>query len=216
MAYYKDFSQYQYMEEGKEKNTVNIGWLGDKEDFKKGQVSEEFLRALWEYIKYPIHRKRGWHTNKGLDVDTSIFVAECEGYDVLLGTYEIRVLSLNKCLIYASPSMILHYIIDHHYLPPKEYMDAVINGPKPDTIEYCTLVHDIYSKYRNMEGKAHCPFCKKQAIYSGLWQEKNYKEAWNIKIKEYKVGDRVEQLKDCEYNKYLICKSCGKRWIEGE
>jgi hypothetical protein len=32
--------------------------------------------------------------------------------------------------------MIYHYVVDHHYLPPEEFISAVLDGPLPDSPEY--------------------------------------------------------------------------------
>ena len=55
-----------------------------------------------------------------------------------LGNGEIRV--LGNGVAYAAPSLICHYVAAHSYLPPPEFVAAVMHGPPPD--------HRSYIKYR--------------------------------------------------------------------
>ena len=41
--------------------------------------------------------------------------------------------------VYLSPDLIFHYVLDHHYAPPGEYVDAVLSGPRPGTVSYTHL-----------------------------------------------------------------------------
>jgi hypothetical protein len=85
---------------------------------------------------------------------------------LLLGTAEIRVFStepnaesllrtlsgiesggllfLQKALVpvrvYASPTLIYHYVEAHHYKPPDEFLRALRDGPKPPSPEYFDLL----------------------------------------------------------------------------
>jgi hypothetical protein len=42
--------------------------------------------------------------------------------------------------------MIIHYIKEHDYLPPQEFINAVMNGPNPDSKEYAVIVKDEMNK----------------------------------------------------------------------
>lgn len=48
-----------------------------------------------------------------------------DGTTLLLGSAEIRVPS-RLGVVYAAPDMIYHYIKDHDYVPPQEFIDAVL------------------------------------------------------------------------------------------
>lgn len=45
---------------------------------------------------------------------------------IFLGHGEIWLPSITKEIIYASPTLMYHYIEKHHYLPPQDYIDSVI------------------------------------------------------------------------------------------
>ena len=46
---------------------------------------------------------------------------------VWLGNGEIRVTGEDGT-VYAAPTMIAHYVAEHHYLPPQEFVDAVLRS----------------------------------------------------------------------------------------
>ncbi len=43
-----------------------------------------------------------------------------------LGDGEIRV--LGESVVYAAPALIYHYVVEHHYKPPDEFIEAVLAG----------------------------------------------------------------------------------------
>ena len=83
---------------------------------------------MWEYIKYPVNRTRGIYPNIALDGGVKTFVAKYQGYNIVLGSAEIRVVDTKNNIVYAAPNLILHYVINHRYMPPQSFIDAVING----------------------------------------------------------------------------------------
>jgi hypothetical protein len=54
---------------------------------------------------------------------------------LLLGSAEIRVFS-NEGRIYAAPNLLFHYVCEHHYRPPKEFVQALRTGPRPPSQAY--------------------------------------------------------------------------------
>lgn len=121
--YFHDLSAYNYIQE--EENTFNVGWLAHDHDYTKGLVNENFLKRLSLFMDYIVH-------------DESCGPHECEFYQNAYTSGEIRVFGLNGA-VYAVPTMIRHYIIKHQYQPPQVFIDAVMNGPLPGTIEYSNL-----------------------------------------------------------------------------
>ena len=39
-------------------------------------------------------------------------------------------------LLFVAPEMVVHYIEEHGYCPPAEFVEAVLRSPLPDTEEY--------------------------------------------------------------------------------
>ena len=208
---YSDFSEYSYC--GKEPNTYNIGWLENTRKFNKGRVPDQVLFKLWEYIKCPFREKRGVYWNKTLDMFPQYFKAKYNGYEIPLGDAEIRVIDEeNKC-VYAAPNLVLHYIMNHHYLPPKEFLNAVMYGPKPNSDKYSEYIMKLYKCEGDIIlSKRICPFCKSKKAKMLYRQKKVYKEDKNIKIVPI-CRKRQLEITDEEYNYFFVCCGCGKIFL---
>jgi hypothetical protein len=45
-----------------------------------------------------------------------------------------------RTVLYVAPEMILHYVTDHRYLPPAEFVEAVTTCPLPGTPAYAAAI----------------------------------------------------------------------------
>lgn len=129
--YFRDFTFYSLHHF---ENAQNIGWMNKANDYSKGNVSSEFIENLLLYVKNPFNEIR----MVPIKSNSTDFTA--------LGSFEIRVITKDGKQKFAAPSMILHYVIEHNYCPPEEFMSAVINGPKPGSNEY-----EAYEKRYNID-----------------------------------------------------------------
>lgn len=207
MAKFEDFSKYVYRKG--ELNTYNIGWLEGTRKINRGTVSNEFLNALWEYIKCPLRQTRGLYWNRSLDILPKYFKAVYEGREIPLGGSEIRVLDERNECIYAAPNLILHYIINHHYKPPEKFIYAVINGPKPKSKRYSEYIQSFYGLKEDFGvGRIKCPYC-------GKWKndllapiKRNFEKQTQIKI--VPISKKINK-KSMEYDYIypLLCHNCG-------
>ena len=57
-----------------------------------------------------------------------------------IGNGEIRV--IGNSMLYAAPALIYHYVIEHNYQPPQEFIDAILTGPQSGSIEHKTLLNN--------------------------------------------------------------------------
>jgi hypothetical protein len=116
-VYYADLTPFEYgNHECPEKAEIlNIGWLGDKVE-SQGIASPIFLNALKYLVQNKINtRYRGTHT------------CEICGSMNYRGNGQIQVQGEgNKW--YVAPAMIVHYVEDHEYMPPQEFIEAVIRS----------------------------------------------------------------------------------------
>ena len=129
MAVFKDLSKYWYSEEGFRAGTVNIGWIeiDDPATYPISPPSEEFLNKLWEFCLIDCVRMRGLHfCERCGDLST---VASRHGKTIFLGSAEIRV--FGERAIYAAPNLIYHFVSEHHYQPPDQFVDAVLTSAPP-------------------------------------------------------------------------------------
>ena len=87
-----------------------VGWLGNKV-LSSGPVSKDVLEKLaWAY--------------KNREIDQgSLGEHECEICNTHADRGEILIMDGDK--MYVAPKMVLHYIKDHGYRPPEEFIDAV-------------------------------------------------------------------------------------------
>jgi hypothetical protein len=111
---------------------VAIGWLLPAHDFVQGVAPPEFvaklkrLAATWGDSTLAL----GWGACGG--------VHTCEFCGHALGAGRLGVPAGDR-LFYA-PDMIAHYVEAHAYLPPAEFVAAVLACPIPGTKAYATAV----------------------------------------------------------------------------
>jgi len=89
---------------------VKVGWLDKGQPYTEGTPPKEFVDKV-KRIPLSVHTK-GWHTCP--------FCGNAKSYS----QYNIRISGKKY---YDIPEMILHYIKEHNYLPPQEFIDAVMN-----------------------------------------------------------------------------------------
>lgn len=110
-------------------NVFNVGWLEKPHSFTTGVVLAEIVAKLIQAMVEKRYVQVTWGTY------CCSFCAKSGGY-VEVGEKEVsekRFYMGNAELwipgkddrIYATPTFIYHYIMDHHYQPPQEFLDAV-------------------------------------------------------------------------------------------
>jgi hypothetical protein len=73
---------------------------------------------------------RGYHPCRFCDDSTYPVRMSVGDETICLGSAELRV--SDGTLTYAAPNLILHYVSDHKYLPPSEFIRALVNAiPEP-------------------------------------------------------------------------------------
>ncbi|QIY69204.1 hypothetical protein HEP84_08370 [Streptomyces sp. RLB1-33] len=132
MAYYNDLSPYEYSDDADETgegagsgaSLLNVGWLAEGHEFWRGDVPEGFVEALLDLAKDTVNVYRGMH-----------FCDFCPTFqearknvrfrDVFIGSGEVHVRG-GQGRVYAAPALVVHYVADHGYQPPREFVDAVL------------------------------------------------------------------------------------------
>lgn len=108
---------------------LNVGWLEAKSYFPRGEASSEFLDALGLICQDEFRMKtRGWHRCQLTDnPDDEEYPVEIQvgNERVCLGGAEVRVVAADGEWLIA-PDLVYHYIATHGYLPPDEFIEAVI------------------------------------------------------------------------------------------
>lgn len=136
LSYYEDLTLYEYFPDCYIKGTVNIGWLDINYSFSKGKADREFAEKLCNYFRIQVALARGYHCCEFCSTSNMApYVLNKNGIEFTLGRSEIRVLG-KAGRIYAAPTLIYHYIVDHEYKPPEEFIQAVLEGPSPESSIY--------------------------------------------------------------------------------
>jgi hypothetical protein len=123
-----------------------VGCLHPDHAYTKGEVPAEFLVRLTEFA-----------AQSGDSADTLDFGAfagfhTCEfcGRSHGIGNFGVP----SGDLLFVAPEMIVHYIEQHGYRPPAEFVDAVLRSPLPDTEEYQLITEPFWHMHRSV-GAGH-------------------------------------------------------------
>jgi hypothetical protein len=121
MAYFKDLSEYSYFGE-QHARALNVGWLGKSQAFPTGETSEAFQTALNDLCNNnSIRHSRGHHVCElchGASWDDTYYRA--------MGNGEIRVRDADG-IWYVAPRLVIHYVLEHRYCPPQDFIEAVMH-----------------------------------------------------------------------------------------
>jgi hypothetical protein len=130
----KDLTPYKYSKRKGLENGISVGWIeGDDLLRNSGKVPPELVKLLKQYEVQ--NRCRGFHMCE--------YCSEW-GTEVGMGNGEIWVVKGET--LYIAPYLIIHYIEEHNYQPPEEFIDAVINGFRPDSPGYEMKLGKILNK----------------------------------------------------------------------
>lgn len=162
LKYFADLSAYETDDGLVIPDVLNIGWLGLKSDFKKGELSEDFVDKLKRLIEISSFSS----TKLVMGIWRGTFNCPLCGIcdrDIQknwkvqkkiagLGTAEIWIPSSHREEIYYSSSTWLcHYIIDHQYLPPAEYIESVLLVDETKKINANIIAFDLELKSNSLQ-----------------------------------------------------------------
>lgn len=125
--YYPDLSDYVYFEGISFPDVINVGWLDEKHKIATGTCESRIIDKLVALtleegnIQSVVNVMRGVHSCPFCG-KRDIWVGR-NGRKALLGNAELWIPSTRK--IYVAPNLIIHYIDEHQYRPPAEFLDAV-------------------------------------------------------------------------------------------
>jgi hypothetical protein len=129
--YFEDLSPYQYGLKTPARNVLNIGWLEKSKPFAQGPTGQPFLDQLTSWFKIARPEQwRGLHDCDFCDPEDlenrrpRITLGDEKTY---LSCWEIWIPG-NNDKIFAAPGLILHYVSQHQYNPPREFINAVMDS----------------------------------------------------------------------------------------
>jgi hypothetical protein len=117
-----------------------VGWLHPDHPDAQGEVSDEFLDRLKTFAA------RSGDSAQALYFGAFGGFHTCEFYGLAHGIGNFGVLSGD--LLFVTPEMVVHYIEQHAYCPPADFVAAVFRSPMPDTEEYQLLTEPFWHLHR--------------------------------------------------------------------
>ena len=146
MTYYTDLSETTMITAGS--HIRAIGWLDDKHVFQAGEAPAEFVRKLQKIIeKYAESEGAlGWILDSFFGYHTCEL---CHKFDHG-GNFGVPA----GQVLYVAPAMISHYVEEHGYLPPQQFIDAVLESPIPGAKDYedaVVVFWGLHERYRERQ-----------------------------------------------------------------
>lgn len=141
MTYYPDLSDYVYTLSGSRPGTRNVGWIDTEHEFNVGAVDQDVLSKIWAHTRISVIQTRGIHMCSFCSPETA--VVERNSVDnFLLGSAEIRVL-LPSGGVYSAPDLLFHYIREHSYRPPDQFLTDLAICVDPGSQEYIQQLNEL-------------------------------------------------------------------------
>jgi hypothetical protein len=160
LRFFPDLSIYQTDDGLLLPEVINIGWLSSRVTFTTGNSSSEFTSKLIRLVKESAFSKTkvvmgrwdGTFTCPLCEIDNWTIQTRIPG----IGNAELWIPSIFKPgVYYASSTWICHYVLDHQYLPPDEYIQSVMLFDENKIINADIIAFDLRTKYQFIaDGKA--------------------------------------------------------------
>jgi hypothetical protein len=133
MTHIADLTPVSYM--GLDGPIRAVGWLESPHPFRRGPVDPGFIRRLMALVERPL-----FGTMMAGIQHCSLCHAENRiGPDCRSSQAELFI-PASDC-VYEAPVWIGHYVLAHGYVPPEEFMRAVMACPEPASLEFREAVH---------------------------------------------------------------------------
>jgi hypothetical protein len=117
---------------------VAVGWLDRDHPFLQGEVAPEFVARLKAFaLRYGESMRA-----LGLGGMGGCHTCQFCGTAVGFGSFGVPC----GTQLYSAPDMIAHYVEQHRYAPPAEFIAAVLACPLPGTPEYIEAVQPFVDR----------------------------------------------------------------------
>lgn len=137
MTAYADMSPYTYYAGEVVPDVLNVGWLeGAPEEPLPSEEAARLGRLILESLPVTkVAQTRGFHVCKICGDPRWNLPCEVGGKEFVLGSAEAWFPGVGD-IVYAAPTLIVHYIREHGYRPPPQFVAAVetlaATHPRPD------------------------------------------------------------------------------------
>jgi len=147
-VFFPDLGAYSYYTTAALPRVKAVGWLDCAHPFTTGPIPKDALEKLKlviignEGVDAHVNPIRGIHPCNLCRID------DFPNSELRIGSSEIWIPDGQKGF-YASPSMIYHYIVEHRYLPPQVFIDALeqfdVHSKFDAQAEYVKLASEVMS-----------------------------------------------------------------------
>lgn len=117
-----------------------IGWLHPDHPYTKGEVSASFLSRLKEFTARSNQSAEALYFGGFGGFHTCEFCGRALG----IGNFGVP----SGDLLFVAPELVVHYIEQHGYSPPAEFIAAVLRSPLPDTEEYQLITEPFWHMHK--------------------------------------------------------------------
>jgi hypothetical protein len=100
------------------------------------------VQARWRDPEDPLHLVGFGYIPWPEDMRSRSTIARRGDEELTIGSAEMRVFGEHGA-IYAAPTLIYHYVLEHQYKPPDEFVRALLTGPRPPSDEYRALLQRL-------------------------------------------------------------------------
>jgi hypothetical protein len=122
--YFSDLTPYEYYLPSKLSNVLNIGWLDSAHEYPKSKASAVFVEKLTRILN--AGDRFNARVNQIRGVHPCNLCSQRIFNNPFIGSCELWLPAKAGDVTYAAPSMIIHYIEDHDYCPPQEFVESVL------------------------------------------------------------------------------------------
>lgn len=145
MTYYADLTACDYFGPT-DAPLLAIGWLDRDHPYHKGQVTRQCFESLAGLLAnaWQPFAVAGRHRCELCSFTGGPAAVRIGDTDILIGMTNVFV-PASDC-VYVAPSLVLHYIDAHGYVPPDEFLRAVEACPPMRSMEYLKAIrrHQIH------------------------------------------------------------------------
>lgn len=115
-----------------------VGWLSSSHQFATGEVSVEFFAKLVRLANKPAPQPFVCGGSQPCDLCQFTGASTAQRHNGLpvKGVGHLNLFVPSDRFLFAAPESITHYVDAHRYLPPDEFISAVLACAEPDTIEF--------------------------------------------------------------------------------
>jgi hypothetical protein len=140
MAFYADLGTKTQVADGDHIRAV--GWLSDTHAFPQSDVPPAFAERLTQFARLSPESTKALHWPRFFGGHTCELcprkLSRRGGADLPEGWLNFGVPAGD--ILFVAPELIVHYVQDHHYAPPPDFIAAVLTAPLPGTPEYLAAI----------------------------------------------------------------------------